>query len=132
MAENLVTINLPESIYQRLEQAATRLSKPVDAVLVETLDAALPGNDGLPPELATEIKAVEQLGKAELQQLITTDMVPDDQEALDGLLDTQSSRSLTPDETIQLEKLRREYERVLLRKARAFALLAGPPSLRFG
>jgi hypothetical protein len=124
MAENLVTINLPESIYQRLEQAATRLSKPVDAVLVETLDAALPGNDGLPSELAVEIKAVEQLGKAELQQLITSDMVPNDQEALDGLLDTQSSRSLTPDETTQLEKLRREYERVLLRKARAFALLA--------
>ena len=46
------------------------------------------------------------------------------QNALDDLLDMQSARSLTGDETAQLDSLRREYERLLLRKARAFAMLA--------
>ncbi len=124
MASTTVLIHLPQSIYRRLERAAARLKKPVDTLLAETLEAALPDESGLPSELKAEIKAVELLDKAELQQVIKSEMQADDQESLDALLDVQSGRLLSPEEIAQLETLRREYERILLRKARAFALLA--------
>lgn len=124
MAGSLVTVHLPQSIYRRLEHAAARLEKPVDRLLAETLEAALPEDDGLPPEMLAEMEAVEQLDQSELQRLIATDMAVEDQEALDGLLDALSARPLTPDESAQLEGLRRDYERLLLRKARAYALLS--------
>lgn len=125
MAGSLVIVHLPQAIYHRLEQVAARLKKPVDAVLAETLDAALPTDqEGLPSELLAEIRAVEQLDQSGLKQVVNTEMSAEAQNALDDLLDMQSARSLTADETTQLDSLRREYERLLLRKARAFALLA--------
>ncbi|MEK7276339.1 MAG: hypothetical protein AAB342_01580 [Chloroflexota bacterium] len=124
MAGSLVIVHLPQAIYHRLEQAAARLRKPVDTLLAETLEAALPDESGIAPELIAAMKAVELLDKRGLQQVIAADMQTEDQAALDDLLDMQSARSLTGDETAQLDSLRREYERLLLRKARAFALLA--------
>lgn len=125
MAGSLVIVHLPQAIYHRLEQVAARLKKPVDAVLAETLDAALPTDqDGVPSALLAEIRAVEQLDQSGLKQVVNTEMSAEAQNALDDLLDLQSARSLTGDETAQLDSLRREYERLLLRKARAFAMLA--------
>ncbi len=124
MASSPVVVHIPQSVYQRLERAAARLKKPVDILVAETLEAALPDDGGISPELVAEMKAVEQLNKAGLQQVVATDMRQEEQESLDALLDTQNARPLTPEEIDQLETLRHEYERLLLRKARAFALLA--------
>jgi hypothetical protein len=125
MAGSLVIVHLPQAIYHRLEQVAARLRKPVDTLLAETLEAALPTDqDGVPSALLAEIRAVEQLDQSGLKQVVNTEMSAEARDTLDDLLDTQSARSLTGDETAQLHSLRREYERLLLRKARAFALLA--------
>ena len=40
------------------------------------------------------------------------------------LVKNQAQRSLLPEEQAQLEELRREYGRITLRKARAYALLS--------
>jgi hypothetical protein len=37
-----VAIDIPQTPYNRLEQAAARLQKPVQELLAETLQAALP------------------------------------------------------------------------------------------
>ena len=124
MASSPVVVHIPQSIYHRLERAAARLKKPVDMLVAETLEAALADDGDIPPEFVAEMKAVEQLDKSGLQQVVATDMKAEEQASLDALLDTQNARPLTPEENDQLETLRREYERLLLRKARAFALLA--------
>ena len=83
MAGSLVIVHLPQAIYHRLEQAAARLRKPVDTLLAETLEAALPDESGIAPELIAAMKAVELLDKRGLQQVIAADMQTEDQAALD-------------------------------------------------
>jgi hypothetical protein len=119
-----VSVNVPQPLYRRLEQAAARLQKPVQEYLAETLQATLPVTDQLPENIQLEVAALEKLGGPELEVIAESSMAPVDQEAFEQLLDLQSMRSLSAVELAQLEALRAEYGRVLLLKARAFALLA--------
>ena len=124
MATNLVSINIPQSLYQRLEQTATRLQKPVESFLIETLQAALPVVDEIPSHIEAEVAALDHLSTVALQEVTQNDMRLEDQQALEQLLDLQTLQPLTEVEETRLAELRVEYGRVLLRKARAFALLA--------
>jgi hypothetical protein len=121
---SLVAIQIPQPIYNRLERAAARLHKPVQDLLVETLQVALPQAGEIPANIQAEVESLVKLGEAELRDMATSDMATTDQQALDHLLDMQGLRPLTSDESARLENLRMEYGRVLLCKARAFALLA--------
>ena len=119
-----VNVPLPLNIYYRLERTAQRLKKPVETLLTETLQAALPTTDEIPEKIQLEIVGLNLLDSAQLQQIAQSEMTLEDQQALEQLLDLQCMRLLTNQETTQLEALKTEYGRVLLRKARAFAILA--------
>jgi hypothetical protein len=124
VATALVTIQLPAEIYQRLERTASRLGKPVETVLAETLHAALPVEDNIPEGIRHEIARLDGIETHELRQIAQSEMTDTDQQALEQLLDLQNMRPLTGEESAQLDALRVEYGRVLLRKARAFSILA--------
>ena len=119
-----VTVQIPQPLYHRLERAAVRLQKPVEDLLAETLQAVLPPADEISPSIQAEIATLDDLDDAELRDVAESEMALRDQQALDRLLDLQSMRPLTDDEAARLEGLRADYGRILLRKARAFALLA--------
>jgi hypothetical protein len=125
MATDLVSVNIPQSLYQRLEQTANRLQKPVENLLVETLQAALPVMEEIPPYIQAEVASLDSLDETALREITLSEMAPEDQEALEQLLDLQMLQPLTSIEENRLAELRTEYGRILLRKARAFALLAG-------
>ena len=59
-----------------------------------------------------------------LWQIARSEMSPQQQQQLAKLSDQQSQLPLNQDEVVMLEKLRNEYGRVTLRKARAYALLS--------
>lgn len=124
MTATSIAVQIPQTLYHRLEQAAVRLQKPVESLLVETLQAALPAVDEIPLDIRAEISTLDQLDNPTLRQIAGSEMSQEDQQTLEQLLDLQSMRPLNPEETIQLARLRTEYGRVLLRKARAFSLLA--------
>jgi hypothetical protein len=119
-----VSVNVPQPLYRRLEQAAARLHKPVQEFLAETLQATLPVTDQIPESIQREVVALEKLALAELEVISESSMATADQQALEQLIDLQSIRPLSTTEMAQLETLRAEYGRILLLKARAFALLA--------
>ena len=119
-----VSIQIPQLLYNRLEQAANRLQKPVENLLVETLQATLAAIDEIPEQIRADVVALERLNEADLQAVAVSEMDLDDQKMFEHLLEMQGIRPLSSDETHQLDRLRNEYGRVLLRKARAFALLA--------
>jgi hypothetical protein len=123
MATNLVSINIPQSLYRRLEQTATRLQKPVESFLIETLQAALPTVDEIPSHIEAEISTLDHLSNVALLEITQSEMRLEDQQALEQLLDLQTLQPLTEAEETRLAELRVEYGRVLLCKARAFALL---------
>jgi len=118
------TVQIPQTLYQRLEHAAARLQKPVMDILVETLQAALPPVDDIPEHIKAEVASLDTLDTVELHEVAESQMAGTDQDALEYLLDLQAMRPLTAEEAARLASLRTEYGRVLLRKARAFALLA--------
>jgi hypothetical protein len=124
MTTNTVAVQIPESLYHRLEQAAIKLQKPVENLLVETLQAALFTVDEIPEQIQAEIAILDNLDETALHDIAASEMIPQDQEMIEQLLDLQGFRPLSDEETDQLNRLRNEYGRVLLRKARAFALLA--------
>lgn len=121
-----VVINVPVSreVYERLEKIAERVEQPVATVLNETLRAVLPHEYGIPAAIQNEVEALAELTIDELRKVAFSEMKLDDQTSLEELLQVQNLRPLTQSEVVKLEKLRSEYGRVLLRKARAFALLA--------
>ena len=124
MTVTSITVQIPQPLYHRLERAAVRLQKPVEDLLAETLQAVLPPADEISPSIQAEIATLDDLDDAELRDVAESEMALRDQQALDRLLDLQSMRPLTDDEAARLEGLRADYGRILLRKARAFALLA--------
>ena len=124
MTVTSVTVQIPQPLYHRLERAAVRLQKPVEDLLTETLQAVLPPVDEISASIQAEIATLDGLDDAKLRDVAESEMALRDQQALDRLLDLQSMRPLTDDEAGHLEELRADYGRVLLRKARAFALLA--------
>lgn len=124
METAFINVQLPINIYHRLEQAAARLQKPVLTLLTDTLQAALPKDNGVPQSFQSEMASLEALDTRQLHVVAKSEMNLEDQDALEQLLDLAGMRSLTQKETKELEQLRTEYGRVLLRKARAFAILA--------
>ncbi len=119
-----ITVKIPQPLYHRLQHVAARLQKPVTDMLVETLQAALPPVDEIPNHIRAEVANLDKLETTELYEVAESQMANADQDALEYLLDVQTTRPLTDEEAARLESLRMEYGRVLLRKARAFALLA--------
>ncbi len=119
-----VAVQIPQSLYERLEQVANKLQKPVDNLLVETLQAALADGDEIPLDIQTDIATLDHLSEQALRDVAASEMSAQAQVMIEQLLDQQSQRPLRDEEAAQLDQLRHEYGRVMLRKARAYALLA--------
>ena len=124
MSTATVTMPVSKEAYERLARVAAYLEQPVETVLDETLRTILPTENNIPTAIQREVDALPTLTTEELHQVADSEMSSDDQAAIEQLLYWQNMRSLTQREAEKLEKLRTEYGRVLVRKARAFALLA--------
>jgi hypothetical protein len=120
------TVNVPVTyeLYQRLKQAARWQDKSVETVLSETLESVLPAQESVPMAISQEMNELASLPTAQLLQVAREVMRDADQAAIEQLVDWQAIRVLTAAEQQRLANLQAEYERILLRKARAFALLA--------
>ncbi len=128
MTTQMVTLQLPETVIRRARHAADALQHPLEDVLTALLNAALPDTDDAPPEMQAELAQMTWLTPSALWTIARSTMPVSQQEQLAYLSDIQTQRPLTQAEQARLETLRREYGRVTLRKARAYALL----SLRSG
>ena len=124
MTAQTVTLQLPSPLYRRANHAANVLQRPLEEILVRTLDTALPPLEEVPAEIRAEVDALDTLSDDALWEVTQSTMLTQQQERFDALLDVQSMRPLTVEEAVELEKLRTEYGRILLCKARAFALLS--------
>lgn len=123
MTIQTVTLSMPEAVYQRAKRAAEVLRRPLEEVIVETLSVVLPPLDDVPPETAQELSAMGELADDKLWAVARGVMAAKKQARLRALSAAQRDRSLTRVEVRELDELRREYGRVTLRKAQAYALL---------
>ncbi len=118
-----VTLQVPPSVYRLAQKTAEATSRPIEQVLTDVLSAVSPVSDDLPPELQAEINALAQFDDDALRNAARSIFATDKRRKYDRLLEKNSAGTMTAVEREQLQELRLESERLMLRKAHAYALL---------
>ncbi|HNT74865.1 MAG TPA: hypothetical protein PKH77_07590 [Anaerolineae bacterium] len=118
-----ITLTLPEGLYQPLARAAQVMSRPIEDVLLNALQSALPSLEGLPEPLVQELNALELLDNAALQRVLLETVPTAQQQKMEELLHRNQAEGLSLSERERLKNLQNTTNRVMLRKARAAVLL---------
>lgn len=124
MTVQTVTLRLPESLYLRFQQAARATRRSFDDVLLHAVQVGSPPNwDDAPAEFQADLAALDRMDDEALWRLARGRIKAVDMERYQELLDKNANGLLTPAERGELTGLRVEYDRMMLCKAHAAALL---------
>lgn len=123
MTPQAVTLYLPSVFYQQISQRARRERRSVEDELVAVVTAALPDLNDLPDDLTREIAQLAVLTDAELAQTAQTTLPPQDTHQMQDLMLKRQREGLTRQESQEAERLVKRYDRTLLLRAQAAALL---------
>ena len=121
METQTITIELPRVVIEQVYRAADLLKTPVNDLFASTLSSSLPDLRDVPAEMQAELTRMTWLSDADLWEIAHAVLTDDEQTELHLLAQNEK---LTASEQQRLEELRAEYGRILLRKARAYALLS--------
>ncbi len=119
-----VTTQISEPLYRRLEGAARIAKRPVEEILSLTLAIALPPHPALSEALAGELAAMIWMSDRSLWAATKSTFSTDEQERLATLNDLNDERTLTGQEEAECTDLLAAYDRTVLRRAQAFAILS--------
>jgi hypothetical protein len=124
MGVSTITVQVPEKLYRRLERAAAMTHRSVTDVLATTIEVVLPPAADLPDVLADELAGMTWLSDDALQTATQPTFSSEQQKRMAELNFLEEERPLTGEEEGERQQLLAEYERSLLRRAQAFAILA--------
>src|SRR6516165_7199245 len=117
MSQAVLTLELPEDIYERVRRAAKGMKQPVEKALVNIVRAATPSLEKVPLEYRAELEALEDLGDDELESISASRLAPARQRRLATLLEKNQRGELTDRERPALIGLRADADRLMLRRA---------------
>lgn len=124
MTTRTVKLRLPESLYIRLQQAADATRRPLDDILLHAVQVGSPPMwDDAPAEFQADLAALDRLDDEALWRIARSRKSDTEMERYQELLDKNANGTLAAEERDELVKLRIEYDRFMLRKAHAAALL---------
>ncbi len=127
METTTVTIDIPERLYRRLQWVSEATNRAIPDVLIATTEAVFARNTddtGLPDELADELAAMQLFSDQALWDATKPILSTEQQERMRELSQEQQERVLSPVEQDELRGYVSAYDRAVLRRAQAFALLA--------
>ena len=122
MTVQSVTLHLPSPLYERLKRRAEQTHRSVEAELLEVVAAAVPVADDLPADLAQAISPLSLLDDEALWRAARSHL-PEAAAQLEQLHLKRQREGLTGSEVETLGGLMRRYERAMLVRAQAAALL---------
>ncbi len=124
MAVKSVTLELPETLYLRLQQVATGMQQSLDEVLIRAVQVGSPpGWEDAPAPFQGDLAALDRLDDPSLWRIARQHQLAEDWSRYQELLDKNADGTITVSERSELERLRFEADRFMLRKAHAAALL---------
>ena len=123
MTVQSVTVNVPSALYERLERRAVQTHWTVEDVLLDVLATAVPVADELPSDLAEALSPLALLDDAALWRAARSHLATEVAAELEALHLKRQRERLTASETQTLARLVRQYERAMLVRAQAAALL---------
>lgn len=118
-----LTLNVPEDLYRRLKLRAERTNRSLEDETVDVLASAVPLEDSLPPELAEAVAPLALLDDEALWRAARSGMGAEAAEKLEQLHLKRQREGLTEAEEQESAALLRQYERAMLVRARAAAVL---------
>jgi hypothetical protein len=120
----MLTLELPDSIYKRFKRRAEATEQSVEEVIMKTLSASLPPSpDEVSSDMQQELLAIESLNDDELWQVAQSTMSKDKLRKWKHLMEKNTNGVLTQEEQCRLNAFVTEADRITLRKAHAYALL---------
>jgi hypothetical protein len=124
MPNPTVTLQVPESLYQRLVNTANAVGRSLDDIMLQALTVGSPPDwHDVPEEFQTELAALDRLDNESLWKIAQSRKTPTEMERYTSLLDKKQEGNLTAAEQLELAKLRHEADLFMLRKAQATVLL---------
>ena len=124
MPSAMVSINLPERLFQKLKRVADLTHRSVEEVAVTSLEVVLPTDQDLPVDLADELAAMRLFRDDTLWAATTPSLTSAEEQHLLHLNRTAGERDLTSDEKAEQQRLIDTYQRSVIRRAQALAILA--------
>ncbi len=124
MTTRMVPVMIPEPLYRRLERTSAKIRRPVNDVVASTLAAMLPPSPDLSDDLADELSGMIWFSDEKLYSATQPTFTPTMQARLATLNEISDERPLTPNEEKEQMRLLAQYERSILRRAQAYAILA--------
>ena len=124
MTTDTVAIQVPQSLYHRLERMADLTQRPLESLVVQALSSSIPLlPDDLPPAMRDALVALERLSDDELQQEAGATFPAEQYEQYAALREKRRARTITAPEQATLAHLAQEADLLTLRKAYAAVLL---------
>jgi len=123
MSTRTLTLQLPDRLYARLQQRAQQSNRTLEAELLEVLSTAVPADESLPHPLAEEVLRMDDLDDAALWQAARSRLSAEKSTQLELLHFKRQREGLSETEACTLSELVQQYERSMLIRARAAAIL---------
>ncbi len=124
MSSRTVSLQLPETLYIRLQQAARATKQSFEDILLHALRIGSPPDwKDIPPEFQADAAALDCLDDTALWRVARQKCSHEDMAYYQQLLDKNADRTISEPESEKLKSLRTESDRFMLLKAHAAALL---------
>ena len=124
MSARTVTMQLPENLYLRLQQTAQATRQSFEAIVLRALQVGSPPDwESAPAEFQADLAVLDRLDDAALWRMARYRAAAAQMERYQTLLDKNANDTLSVEERAELAQLRTEFDRRILQKAQAAALL---------
>jgi hypothetical protein len=122
--ETTITVDFPKPVYQRLQRQSRVMNIPISEVVVQTVKHRLPlWLETIPPDFEKELAQLDDLSVAQVQKIAKSRLPSAKQRKLDRLLQKNSEGTITMNELAELDNVQLEANFLMLKKAKALALL---------
>src|SRR3990172_8110929 len=119
-----VAVQLHEPLFRRLKRAADLTHRSVEEIAATSLEAVLPPASNLPPDIADELATMHLFSDEALWAATEPSLSPAEERRLAQLNSAAGERELTPAEESEQQNLITAFQRSVLRRAKALAILA--------
>lgn len=124
MVTQRLTVELPEPVFRSLEHIAKLTQQSPEQLAAQSIAGNLPPSvENAPPDMQADLLAVQKLSVDELLEIAHSQVPLAQRERHLELLEKQRAASGTPEERRELSDLRESADRLMLRKAYAWAVL---------
>ena len=123
MTVQVVTLHVPSPLYEQLKRRAAQAQRTVEAELLDVVATAVPVGDDLPADLAEALSPLALLDDVALWRAARSHLPVEAVAQLEDLHLKRQREGLDDAEAETLRGLVRQYERTMLVRAQAAALL---------